>query len=575
MTEEIKDNIDALAQQRASIEDDVKRLAKLAPIEFDRVIKEEAERLGCRESTLRGEVEKARKGANPDTLQGKAVEVADLEAWETAVDGNALLDEVQAAIRKHIILSDDSAVSITLWVVASHLFNEFFIFPRLRIRSPVKGCGKSTLLDVFECLVNKPFLVGGTSAAPLFRMIEAKHPTMLLDESDTYLRDNEDLRNIANNGHKKNGQVLRCEGDALEPRAFSVWSPMVIAGIGKLAGTIEDRSIHVRLQKKKPGDSVTRFRGDRPGKTIRELARKIARWAKDHAGEVGNLEPVVPESLFNRDADNWRPLLAVAEACGSAWARSARLAAVSNEEKAAGDEAKLQVLADIKTVFEDSIYAAAIARDRAIHSERLVKALVDLEGSRWADFSRGKPLSQNGLAHLLDEYGINPCRMRIGKDNKNGYEVAWFADAFEAYLSRPPGGNELEQVEQPCNHEENPAHELEQGLEQDWNRTGTDSQAAPVPEPVPDRVPLDVPVENGEKPSDNNVVPVVPVEYPLNGQGGEVCRHCGNGANGRALERLAWGSELVPLHRWCVPRFVAAQDAAMPDLPDFLDRRVS
>jgi hypothetical protein len=550
----------------------VARLAKLTAIEYDRVRDAEAEKLGCRVATLDDEVKKSRKSANPDSLQGQAVEVADVEAWDSAVDGDALLDEVQAAIRKHIILSDDAAVGITLWIVASHLFNEFFIFPRLRIRSPVKGCGKSTLLDVFECLVNKPFLVGGTSAAPLFRMIEAKHPTMLLDESDTYLRDNEDLRNIANNGHKRNGQVLRCEGDSLEPRAFSVWSPMVIAGIGKLAGTIEDRSIHVRLQKKKPGDSVARFRGDRPGKAIRELARKIARWAKDHAAEVGNLEPVVPESLFNRDADNWRPLLAVAEACGPAWAASARLAAVSSEEKAAGDEAKLQVLADIKTIFEDSIYAAAIARDRAIHSERLVKALVDLEGSRWADFSRGKPLSQNGLAHLLDEYGINPRQMRIGNDNKKGYEVAWFDDAFAAYLSHPcpSGGIEPKQPIQPCNYTENHAHEPKQ--ERNTDRNGSETETCF--EPVSDAVSVDVSVDEAEKFNGANVVSAVSVEYPLSGQGGEhICRHCGNGTNGRALERLAWGSELVPLHRWCIPRFVAAQD--MPDLPDFLDRRAS
>src|SRR5262249_23827399 len=163
-----------------------------------------------------------------------------------------------------------------------------------------------------------------------------------------------------------------------------------------------------------------------------------------------------------------------------------------------GDEAKLQVLADIKTVFEESIHASVIARDGAVHSEKLVEALVDLEGSRWADFSRGKPLTQNGLAHLLDEYGINPQRMRIGKDNKNGYRVDWFDDAFASYLPTClPGGNELEQLEQPCNHRGISAHELEHEPEQELEQK-PEQAAESVPETVPVGVPADVPVGEDE-----------------------------------------------------------------------------
>ena len=79
------------------------------------------------------------------------------------------------------------------------------------------------------------------TAATLFRIIEQHQPTVLLDEADAYLRNNEEARSIVNAGHKKDGAVFRCVGDDHEPRAFNVFSPMVIAGIGNQRDTIEDR----------------------------------------------------------------------------------------------------------------------------------------------------------------------------------------------------------------------------------------------------------------------------------------------------------------------------------------------
>jgi hypothetical protein len=37
-----------------------------------------------------------------------------------------------------------------------------------------------------------------------------------------------------------------------------------------------------------------------------------------------NLDPPMPEELRNRAADNWRPLLSIADACSPAWGKSAR-----------------------------------------------------------------------------------------------------------------------------------------------------------------------------------------------------------------------------------------------------------
>jgi hypothetical protein len=69
-----------------------------------------------------------------------------------------------------------------------------------------------------------------------------------VDEADSFLKLNEELRGIINSGHTRSGaQVLRCAEPNFEPRAFSTWCPKVIALIGRLPSTIEDRSLIVPL----------------------------------------------------------------------------------------------------------------------------------------------------------------------------------------------------------------------------------------------------------------------------------------------------------------------------------------
>ena len=59
----------------------------------------------------------------------------------------------------------------------------------------------------------------------------------MIDEADSFLRDNEELRGVLNSGHRKGGAVLRNVGDDHEPRSFSTYSACAIALIGQLPPT--------------------------------------------------------------------------------------------------------------------------------------------------------------------------------------------------------------------------------------------------------------------------------------------------------------------------------------------------
>ncbi len=88
----------------------------------------------------------------------------------------------------------------------------------------------------------------------LFRVIEKHTPTVLIDEGDTSLADNDELRGVLNGGHNRlSAYVWRSVGDDHEPRRFRVWAPKCIAMIGKLPDTLEDRALVVHLRRKQAG----------------------------------------------------------------------------------------------------------------------------------------------------------------------------------------------------------------------------------------------------------------------------------------------------------------------------------
>ena len=70
------------------------------------------------------------------------------------------------------------------------------------------------------------------------------------------------------------------------------------------------------MQRAKPGELKHRL-VDGTSPVFEEIARKLARWAKD-LPEL-DLDPEVPAFLHNREADLWRPLFAIAALAGGDW----------------------------------------------------------------------------------------------------------------------------------------------------------------------------------------------------------------------------------------------------------------
>lgn len=407
----------------------IAELSKLTPIEYDRVRKEKAKELGIQQKTLDDEVKQERISKKPDDTPFK-----DIEPWHEAINPADLLDEITATIKQFIVLDDAQAKGCTLWVAASWFINEIQCAPILLINAPEKACGKTQLLTVLAKLAPRTVQASGISSSVLFRMIEAYQPTLFVDEIETVLKDNEELRGLINAGHTRDSAYVWrsvAKGDDFEPKRFTVWSMKAIAGINaiKLAETVTSRSIVIELRRKRDDESVERLRRAEPY-LFETLSSKLARFSDDYSTAVKASQPELPNALSDRDQDNWEPLFQVANVAGGHWPSTAQTIAftILNTVESPLSSAN-ELLADIQEIFE----AKGVVK---IKTSELIEALCEDEEKPWATYNRGKRLAPRQLSTKLKGYGISSKTIRLNPyETGKGFEVEQFNDAFSRYLA--------------------------------------------------------------------------------------------------------------------------------------------
>jgi hypothetical protein len=353
------------------------------------------------------------------------------DPWPELVDGASLITDLEAAINAHAVLPDGAAVAMALWILHTYCLDAAAITPRLAIISPTKRCGKTTVLKLLGTLACKPLAAASLTPAVLYRVVEAFSPTILVDEADTFLAEQDELRGILNAGHDRHSAVVpRCVGDDFEPKVFRVFGAVAIAAIGKLPDTLMDRSVVIEMKRKAPSEKVQKLRR-RQREALAALPRQCARWAADNVKALSDREPELPDDLDDRAADNWEPLFAIAEQAGGLWPDRARATALllsgGRADSAETGDAGVQILADVRAVFANN------AIDRST-TKALLAALADLEGRPWAEWNRGRPLSARQLGTLLGRFGIKPGTVRVGDTTPKGYVLTDLVDAFGRYL---------------------------------------------------------------------------------------------------------------------------------------------
>ena len=81
-----------------------------------------------------------------------------LEPWPNPV-GPEIIPEIESALKKHLFLSTEAALTCALWVAHADMFEEFECTPRLGITAPFKGSGKKNYSQYLMCLLTTQLMV--------------------------------------------------------------------------------------------------------------------------------------------------------------------------------------------------------------------------------------------------------------------------------------------------------------------------------------------------------------------------------------------------------------------------------
>ena len=426
---------EALEEPKGIPEDVAADLMKIENrIERDIAIKEASKRLGASIGAIKAELERRIKKRSNGKARVLEFSVAKLAS---APSLDETLQNVSGFMGRFICYpSENARVAHTLWVAHCHLMEAWYTTPRLAFMSAEKASGKTRALEVTELLVPNSILSINASPAAIVTHVSAGAVTILHDEIDNVfgsaksVEANADLCAILNGGYRRGAAVYRCvmQGKARELEKLEAFCPVAIAGLKTLPDTLASRSIFIRMRRRAPGESVEQFRQRKIRPQAQALFDALALRCREIERAMATVEPKMPDSITDRDAECWEPLFAVADAAGGDWPRIARIAA-AELIKGAVDA----VTSDGVELLEH--IRGEMAGEEKIWTLTLLNQLHNRDESPWMDV-RGRPLTDRGLAERLSPYGIKSRSVRIGEKTLKGFYASDLHEAWSIYL--PP-----------------------------------------------------------------------------------------------------------------------------------------
>jgi hypothetical protein len=377
-----------------------------------------------------------------------------VEPWPEPAEGDALLRDIIRRIRRHVVCSQEVALTVALWIMFSWVHDEIAIHsPLLLITSAEAECGKTTTLAIISYLAPRAIASVEISKAALYRSIQLWQPSFIIDEFDNVLAaadaDKTELKAVINSGHTRGQGVIRCITDEHRPELFSTFAAKAIGMIGrKMPIATLSRCIIVELRRRTKDENVEEF-AHQDDSELADLRRRLRRWSMDNADALRNAVVPMPEQFRNRRANNWRLLFAIADLCSGVedWGDRARLAASKLEDASDTSSIGIRLLADIKRIFDED-------GCDCILSASLVSRLKEDEEGPWFGWNSGKGLTPNSLAVLLGGGGgrgrgsrggfgirsqtVHPSSGAHGK----GYARSQFAEAWASYLPEDASSSE-------------------------------------------------------------------------------------------------------------------------------------
>src|SRR5262249_10738415 len=225
------------------------------------------------------------------------------------VDGDSLIRDIMKKIKKHIVIADDGALAIALWIMLAWVHDEIAVHsPILDITSANPDSGKTTTLAIVSFLIPRAISTVDITKGALYRAIQRWEPSFVIDEFDDVLSsvngsDKYELRSVINSGHTRGQGVLRCITDEHKPELFSTFAPKALGMIGqKMPATTLSRCVVIEVRRRKKDEPIIKFKHEDDDE-LANLRSRLRRWSIDNTETLRNTAPMMPDRFDNRRAD--------------------------------------------------------------------------------------------------------------------------------------------------------------------------------------------------------------------------------------------------------------------------------
>lgn len=348
-----------------------------------------------------------------------------------------VLDAIGKVVDRYAIFPNkESRDAVVLWVAHSWVFKKFEATPRLHIYSSEPGSGKTRVMDLVCGMVRKSQDAVNARPSMIYEAIDMNESvTFSIDEVDNLFG-----RKGSNNAYKQLLAVLNAgftsEGTTMAGspgsyREMSLFTPVVMAGMGRLPDALHTRSIRIPMRKAGNAGNLEAFRARKVRFEFSQVKTLLEKWARNTGPALELLFPEIP--LNDRDADKWEPLFAIAEMAGGDWLKRVARAARLLERDDAGDDIPMstRILRDIENFIEER----ELEDDENVHTDDLIKNLIDMGWD--ARFVRPR-----SLAKILDDFGV---------ESKNVRAYSYPVDDDRSAKKRVAKGYEVTDLRFACN----------------------------------------------------------------------------------------------------------------------------
>jgi hypothetical protein len=340
---------------------------------------------------------------------------------------------VHGIVGKYLTMDWHVQVIYALWIVATHVYRQFDIAPRLALVSDLPDSGKSEALKVAKTLMLRPNPEALSTGAAVIDFIDEGPGTIGLDEVD--LLDAEARQRILmlwNLGHDRAlaKRALMVKG---RRKVIDFYAPMMAAGLGSFLTDAQlTRTFVLEMHRYTAETKPERKFKTADTADLDTVYSYLRHWASN---VKLNLHPEMPPGVIARDADNACSLLAVAEACGPEWVQRAREAILFLLEKARVEQPKLRMIRHGLAIFD----ALGIKQIRSTQFNKELRRL-DLPDADWTRYrgasglDQAHPLTMNEQVKLLGMVGVAAKKcMPPGEKQFRGYTLMQFEEADHEY----------------------------------------------------------------------------------------------------------------------------------------------